>query len=154
VRAAALLVLVTLSALVLVPAALGYERYVIGGGSMGGALPRGSIAYEQRVPTAELRPGDVITYTPPGHATRVTHRIASVRGQVLRTRGDANAALDPWTFRLTGSEQAVVRFHVPVAGYAFAALGIRWVRMLVIGLPALLVAASVLRRPAREPAAA
>jgi signal peptidase len=145
---------VALSALVLVPTALGYERYVIPGGSMGGALPRGSIAYEQRVPTADLRPGDVITYTPPGHATRVTHRIASIRDGVMRTRGDANAALDPWTFRLSGSQQAIVRIHLPLAGYAFAALGIRWVRMLAIGLPALLVAASVLRRSAREPAAA
>jgi signal peptidase I len=154
VRAAALIVLVALSALVLVPTALGYERYVIGGGSMGDSLPRGSIAYEQRVPTADLRPGDVITYTPPGHTSRVTHRIASIRDGVLRTRGDANAALDPWTFRLRARDQAVVRFHVPLAGYAFAALGIRWVRMLVIGLPALLVAASALGRPSREPATA
>jgi signal peptidase len=154
VRAAALIVLLALSALVLVPAALGYERYVISGGSMGGALPRGSIAYEQRVPTASLRPGDVITYTPPGHASRVTHRIASIHDGVLHTRGDANATPDPWMFRLSGREQAVVRFHVPLAGYAFAALGIRWVRMLAIGLPALLVALSVMRRPEREPAAA
>ena len=29
-------------------------------------------------------------------------------------------------------------------GYAFGALGIRWVRMLLIGLPALLVALTVL----------
>jgi signal peptidase len=147
-------VLVALSALVLVPAALGYERYVISGGSMGGALPRGSIAYEERVPTVDLRPGDVITYTPPGHASRVTHRVVSIRDGVLRTRGDANTAPDPWTFRLSGREQAVVRFQVPLAGYAFAALGIRWVRMLAIGLPALLVASSVMRRPEREPAAA
>jgi signal peptidase len=148
VRPLALTALTLLSALVLVPAALGYERYVIGGGSMGGSLPRGSIAYERRVPVEALRVGDVITYTPPGHASRVTHRVASIDGGVLRTRGDANAALDPWRFRLTGSEQAVVRFHLPLAGFALAALAIRPVRMLAIGLPALLLAGSALRRRA------
>jgi signal peptidase I len=154
VRTAALLLLVALSALVLVPAALGYERYVITGGSMGRSLPRGSIAFERRVPVSALRVGDVITYTPPGRQERVTHRVVAIGGGALRTRGDANAATDPWRFRLSGAQQAVVRFHVPVAGFALAALAIRWVRMLVIGGPALLVAAAVLRRPAAavEPA--
>jgi signal peptidase I len=154
VRTAALTLLAVLAALMLVPAALGYERYVIGGGSMGSTVPRGSIAYEQRVPVGALRVGDVITYTPPGRADRVTHRIVSIApGGVLRTKGDANAAPDPWTFTLPAREQAVVRFHVPFAGYAFIALGVRWVRMLVIGLPALLVALVVLRDGRREPLA-
>ena len=150
-----LILLAALAALMLVPAGLGYERYVIGGGSMGSAVPRGSIAYEERVPVGALRVGDVITYTPPRHAERVTHRIVSIApGGVMRTKGDANPAPDPWTFTLPGREQAVVRFHVPVAGYAFAALGLRWVRMLVIGLPALLVAIVVMRDALREPVAA
>lgn len=154
-RAAALTLLAGLAALMLVPAALGYERYVIGGGSMGGSVPRGSIAYEERVPVGALRVGDVITYTPPGHAGPVTHRVVSIRpGGVLRTKGDANAAPDPWTFTLPAREQAVLRFHVPLAGYAFIALGIRWLRMLAIGVPALLVAIVVLRDARREPVVA
>ena len=151
-RAAATCLLAVLAALMILPAALGYERYVIGGGSMGGAVPRGSIAYEERVPVGALRVGDVITYTPPGRGDHVTHRIVSIApGGVLRTKGDANSAPDPWTFTLPAREQAVLRFHIPVAGYAFVALGIRWVRMLVIGLPALLVALVVLRDARREP---
>ncbi len=154
-RAVALTLLAVLGALMLVPAALGYERYVIGGGSMGSAVPRGSIAYEERVPVAALRVGDVITYRPPGRADRVTHRIVWIGpARQMRTKGDANSAPDPWTFTLRGQEQAVLRFHVPVVGYAFAALGVRWVRMLVIGLPALLVAIVVLRDVRREPVAA
>jgi len=156
VRTLAVTALVAVAALMLVPALLGYERYVITGGSMGGSLPRGSIAYEERVPVTDLRPGDVITYTPPGHGGRVTHRIASIgaRGGV-RTKGDANAARDPWRGRLSGSEQAVVRFHVPLVGYAFGARGIRRVRMLVIGGPALAVAVAALagiRRREPKPA--
>jgi signal peptidase len=152
VRAAALTLLAALAALMLVPAALGYERYVIGGGSMGSAVPRGSIAYEERVPVGALRVGDVITYMPPGRAERVTHRIVAIApGGALRTKGDANSTPDPWTFTLPAREQAVLRFHVPLAGYAFAALGVRWLRMLAIGLPALLVAFAVLREARREP---
>lgn len=151
-RLTALLLLVALAALMLVPALLGYDRYVITGGSMGGALPRGSIAYEKRVAVGGLRVGDVITYTPPGHGARVTHRIVSIgRDGQMRTKGDVNRVADPWgRFRLTGADQGVVRFHVPLAGYAYAALGIRWVRILVIGVPALLVALAALHGARRE----
>ena len=48
--------------------------------------------------------------------------------------------------RLTASKQARVAFHVPFAGYAYAALAVRAVRMLVIGLPALLIAIGALGR--------
>jgi signal peptidase I len=142
-----LIVLVVLGALMLVPAALGLKRYVIEGGSMAGSVPRGSIAYERAVPVERLRVGEVITYVHDGE--RVTHRIvwAGRRhdGQrVFRTKGDANATPDPWRSVLPGGEQPVVRFHVPIAGYALAALSIRGVRMVVIGLPALVIAVATL----------
>ena len=100
--------------------------------------------------------GDVITYTHAG--ARITHRIAwtgrdpSGR-RLFRTRGDANGAPDPWRFTLPRRTQPVVRFHVPLAGYLVAALSVRAVRMVAIGLPALAVAILVLAgawRPPRE----
>lgn len=128
----------------LLPPLFGYERYVIEGGSMGGALPRGSIAFERVVATADLRPGDVITYRPP-HASRpVTHRLTRADKGIFRTRGDANAAPDPWTFTLPQRRQARLAFHVPLAGYAIAALEIRAVRMALIGVPALAIAVAAL----------
>jgi signal peptidase len=139
--------LLAIAALMLAPSLLGYERYVITGGSMGSAVPRGSIAYERVVPAARIRVGDTITYRPPGAVAGrlVTHRVVWIgrdpRGRrLLRTRGDANPARDPWTFWLSGRTQARVAFHVPLAGYALAALSLRWVRMLVIGVPALVIA--------------
>ena len=86
----------------------GYERYVITGGSMGQTIEKGSILWSKPIPTADLKVGDVITYTPPrdaGPEGMVTHRIAWVGrdrdGQrVYRTKGDANATVDPWRFRL------------------------------------------------------
>jgi signal peptidase I len=154
----ALAAALVLAMAMLIPAALGYDRYVITGGSMAGTYDRGSVIFAEEVPTAELRVGDVITYAPPpdGHTDGLlTHRIVSIRKHgrgppVLRTRGDANPSADPWRFRPQGPVQARAAFHVPYLGYALAALSIREVRMLVIGLPALLIALALLARLWRE----
>lgn len=143
--AAALLLALT----VLVPALLGYQRYVITSGSMSGTYDRGSLVFDRVVPAADLRVGDVITFRPPGHAGLVTHRIASlqtVRGhRTFTTKGDANRAADSWgPIALGTSGQARVAFHIPYLGYGIAALSERLVRMLLIGLPALLIAIATL----------
>jgi signal peptidase len=155
--AALLLACLAPAALMLVPALLGYERYVITGDSMSGAYDRGSILYSREVPVEQLAVGDVITYEPPPKAGTdglVTHRIVSIQRahgeRVFRTGGDANAEPDPWRFSLEEPTQARASFAVPLAGYAFAALGIREVRMLVIGLPALGIAVLLLVRLWRE----
>lgn len=154
----------TLAALMLLPGLFGYQRYVITSGSMTGSYDRGSVVVDDVVPVADLRVGDVITYTPPagsGPDGMITHRIASIEADQLgrplfRTKGDANPSVDPWTFTLDQPTQARVSFHVPYVGYLFAALGFRWVRFLVIGLPALLIAVATigrLRQEARQAAA-
>src|SRR5918994_5872947 len=105
--------------LLVLPAALGWQRYVITSGSMTGSYDRGSVVFDEVVPVSELRVGDVITYTPPpgaGPSGKITHRIESIGsdqlGQPLfRTKGDANEAADPWTFTLDEPTQARVAFH-------------------------------------------
>jgi signal peptidase I len=134
---------------VLVPALLGYQRYVITSGSMTGTYDRGSLVFDRVVPTASLRAGDVITFRPPGHAGLVTHRIASVRSaggqRVFTTKGDANRAADAWgAIALHEARQARVAFHLPYLGYGLATLSERRVRMVVIGVPALLIALAAL----------
>ena len=127
----------------IVPAALGFQRYVITGSSMGGSLGVGAIAFEEVVPVNDLRVGDVITYQPPadsGIDHLVTHRIVNIRGDVYRTQGDANPDIDPWTFQLTSTSQSRVTFAVPYVGYVFIALQDRVLRMLLIGLPASVIA--------------
>lgn len=144
-----LAVAMVLALAVLVPALLGFQRYVITSGSMTGTYDRGSLVFDRVVPTASLRAGDVITFRPPGHAGLVTHRIhtlTTVDGKrVLTTKGDANRVPDVWgAIALGHARQARVAFHVPYVGYGIAALSERRVRMLVIGLPALLIALSAL----------
>jgi signal peptidase I len=155
----ALLVLALgLAGMMIVPGLFGLERYVITGGSMTGSIARGSVVFDEVVPVQRLGVGDVITYTPPASAPvtgKVTHRIAWIgRGKdgfpAFRTKGDANAKPDPWTFELRRPTQARVAFHVPYVGYVLSALSIPWVRILAIGIPALLIAVSLLAGMWRE----
>ena len=137
----------------IMPTFLGYERYVITGGSMGGSIAKGSVVLAAPVPVAELEVGDVITYLPPadsGMHDLVTHRIvATGAGQggerVFRTQGDANPDPDPWRFTLRAGAQPVVRHSVPHVGHVLVALADARVRTVVIGLPAALVALVALR---------
>ncbi|MDC5699392.1 signal peptidase I [Intrasporangium calvum] len=144
-----LLGLVTLAGLAyLAPGVLGYERYVITGGSMSGTFEKGALVLERVVPVEDLVVGDIITYVPPassGVTTLVTHRITEIStsdtgSRVLRTKGDANADVDPWSFSLTAPTQPVVEVAVPHVGWALIALADRQWRMFAVGVPAGLVA--------------
>lgn len=111
---------------------------------MAGSYGKGTLVLDEVVPVDALRVGDVITYRPPAGDHLLTHRIVRIGrdadGRVFRTKGDANAVADPWSFRLDRPTQARVRVGIPYAGYALAALARRDVRLAVIGLPALLIA--------------
>jgi signal peptidase len=147
-----LFALLLLAVAYVLPSLLGYQRYIITGGSMQGTYDKGSVVFEKVVPTAQLRVGDVITYIPPassGVTNLVTHRIVAAdrgaKGIVYKTKGDANPSIDPWTFTLDRPEQAVVDFHVPYVGWVLLYLADPSHRKLLIGVPAGLVAlASIL----------
>jgi signal peptidase I len=153
---------VLLGALMVLPALAGIQRYVIVSGSMTGTYDRGSVVFDQVVPVSALKVGDVITYNPPGDSGidhLVTHRIAKITtdssgGRVFRTRGDANPVADPWTFTLSDPKQARAIAGIPYVGVIIAALSDRHVRMLVVGLPALLIALSSLAALWRDSAPA
>lgn len=135
------------------PTAKGYQHFVITGQSMTGSIDRGSLAFGKPVPTATLRTGDVITFTPPGQwrsTGLVTHRIVSISRdgegrRLFRTRGDHNRVTDPWQFVITAPTQTRYAFHIPYVGYLLGALANGWIRLLVCGIPALLLAVSLLR---------
>jgi signal peptidase len=130
------------------PALAGYTRYVILTGSMTGTYNRGSIVYDKPVPTASLRVGDVITYTPPPgftHQARESHRIWFIHQgpdgeRIFKTKGDANKHPDVWTFELNRSTQEEVKFHVPEIGFLFLLLSIREFRIAIVGVPVLIIA--------------
>jgi signal peptidase len=153
----ALLLLATVAALAVTfaPGLLGYQRYVLVGGSMEPTIHRGSIVFDDLVRVRELRAGDVITYKPPGARQAVTHRIISAKRQktgspIFRTQGDANAAADMRPFKLNQATQARFRFSIPYLGWAFILLGTPHARFFLLALPALLIAFTMLGKLWRE----
>jgi signal peptidase I len=136
-----------IAGLMLIPTLLGYDRYVIVSGSMEPAIGTGSVVYDQPVPVEDLAVGDVVTFVPPTEYHQedpVTHRIhkisRSAKGaREFRTKGDANEDVDPWTIVFDGPEQARVEHHVEKVGYVYIALSNRWVQLLFIGVPAMVL---------------
>jgi signal peptidase I len=134
--------------LILVPAMFGLQRFVINGSSMTGTIDRGSVIYAKLTPVDRLRVGDIVTFVPPGETSPVTHRIVSIKllqgERVFRTKGDFNPVADPWRITFPQALEPRCVFHVPLAGYPLAVLAVRPVRFVLIGLPAILIAASLL----------
>ncbi len=153
----AMLALLLLAVAYVLPSLMGYQRYIITGGPMTGTYDKGSVVFEKVVPSKDVKVGDVITYLPPassGVSNLVTHRVVSaepgVHGTVYRTRGDANPSTDPWTFTLDAAEQPVVAFHVPYVGWALLYLADPHHRMLLVGIPAGLIALLSIREAFRN----
>jgi signal peptidase len=144
-------------AVTFLPSLWGYERYVLVGSSMEPNIHKGSLIFDEIVPVSELRRGDVITYVPPGRTQPVTHRIISVKhpkqlhGRPLfRTQGDNVAKPDMRAFTLDKPTQARYSFAVPYLGWLYVALGTPQLRLILLVVPALLIALAMVARLWRE----
>ena len=129
---------------------LGYRTSTMLTGSMEPGISPGDVVVTTAKPTSEVEVGDVLTYHIPVEDHRVeTHRVVEVLhhrdGSVaIRTQGDNNDDVDPWTATLQGDEVWEMRAVVPKLGSAIRVLrspavqhGIFWVAfggMLLLGL--------------------
>jgi len=86
-------------------------------GSMRPTVSPGDLAVTEGVPTSSLRVGDVIVFMPPDGSKPVLHRIASLEGDVITTKGDANTVADPWRVTLAGATHYRMVFVVPFVGW-------------------------------------
>ncbi|MHB8334148.1 MAG: signal peptidase I [Acidimicrobiales bacterium] len=99
-----------------------YQIRPVLSGSMRPTLPLGGVVVTQRVPLSALRTGDIAVFHPPGYATidyvhRITWLKHTTKGDLIRTKGDANLYPDPWTLRVKGNVAYVARFSLPLLGY-------------------------------------
>jgi signal peptidase len=111
-------------------------------GSMAPAIESGDVAVVTPVPVSRVRPGHVLTFQAPTEDHRVlTHRVVEVLtapdGAVsIRTKGDANAAADPWVARPEEPTVWRVRAVVPGLGDLIRTLRQPVVRrVLIVGVP-------------------
>jgi len=128
----------------------GFKPVAVYSGSMRPTLGIGSLAVDRVVDARNVRVGDVITFNDPTIVGRlVTHRVAQIvptkHGLVYRTKGDANAARDPWAIRLN-NQVGRVAFDVPLAGYVLYYAHTREIRSALICIAAAFLLFGALRR--------
>jgi len=133
-----------LAALAIGPRTGRYRMQTILSGSMGPKLPVGSLAISTPERLDRVRACQIITFQAPVGNWVVTHRVIEVVSggphPRVRTKGDANAAIDPWVTQLERGPVWRVRLVVPRLGSAVRALRMRWVHIgTVLVAPMLLV---------------
>ena len=126
-------------------------------GSMAPTYPAGSVLLLKKVDAAHaIRVNDVITVTR-GNGLPVTHRVVQVvslpTSTAYRTQGDANASADA-ELALPGSVMGRIQGRLPTVLEGALWLHGRWQRLLLFGLPLVVIAMGewrVLRRHALRP---
>jgi signal peptidase I len=127
------------------PHLFGYRTMTMLTGSMAPQINPGDVTVVTPLPSAQVRPGMIISYHIPVQDHRVvTHRVIAVTpgpngSTTVQTKGDANNGKDPWTATLQGNTAYQVRGVVPALGTT-----IRFLRTplvgdaLLYGVPAIL----------------
>jgi len=70
---------------------------VVVSGSMSPTFERGDLVLMQSLNKDEIEVGDIILFDPRDSLTPYTHRVVSIAGGKIRTKGDAGGIADPWT---------------------------------------------------------
>lgn len=141
-----LLAALAMVAVATVPGLFGYHTYAIDGASMEPTLSVGDVAVSKLARPDSLEVGDVIVRRDTQGGQPVLHRIVEVvevDGQLaFITQGDQNNAPDVQPVILSGSGEQVL-YTVPYAGYVLSFAKSWQGRLLLIGLPFVLLVAAL-----------
>ncbi|MCH8864805.1 MAG: signal peptidase I [Chloroflexi bacterium] len=112
----------------------GYELLLVRSESMKPAIYMGDLIITGPINgpiNGEIKEGTVITYE--RDKKLITHRVLSVEGQTLTTKGDAVEDPDPWSVSLS-SVRSVYLFKIPFVGYltSFVQTKMGWFIMIII----------------------
>lgn len=143
-RALSVLSLLLLCFLALGPRSGLYRPVTVLSNSMQPTFSRGDLVVATPEPIASLKVGQVVSFQIPVGDHRVeSHRIVEIFNPgvapVVRTKGDASEAADPWNAQLTGDTAWVVSATVPELGHL-----ILWMRDPRIRLAALFLSPALL----------
>jgi signal peptidase I len=129
---------------VVAPSIFGGRSLTVMSGSMEPALGVGDVVINGRVTPADVRVGDIVTFSDPeGTGKLLTHRVRRVRiadgtAHVV-TKGDNSNAVERWDMPAEGS-LGRVEFRVPLLGFLVFWLHGPLARISLIVIPALLLA--------------
>ena len=123
----------------------GHQTIIVGGSSMEPTIGLGSAIVLTPITAPELAVGEVVSLHAGEKDALFTHRIIEVLdladGRWIRTKGDANANPDP-TLIAASAVVGRVDVAVPYAGYLLALMAIPSGIAFLVGLAALLLAAT------------
>jgi signal peptidase len=137
------------------PQIVGGRALTVMSGSMSPAIETGDIIVTRGISPLDARIGDVVTFRDPESQSRLlTHRVTDIRyreGTVaVTTKGDANTKRERWVISEEGRIGRVV-LRLPKLGYLVARAGTPSGRILLLMVPALLLAFLGLKRIWSEP---
>ena len=136
-----LVIVVLLVGFMFIGPIFGWETHPILSGSMEPALKVGEVILTKPVKLEEIEIGDIITFRT-GEQT-VTHRVVNIieidEKPYFQTKGDANEEPDSNLVSSEGEEIRKVVFHILYLGFAAQFMKNKWVFLLLIGIPALIL---------------
>jgi signal peptidase len=98
-------------------------------------------------PAGGVKTGDIVTYE--SDDVLITHRVLSIEGDTLITKGDANEDPDPGRVQLSQVKSSYL-FKIPYAGYFLSFMQTRLGWFLVIILPAMVLVALIIKDIIKE----
>lgn len=112
----------------------GYDLYLVRSESMTPAIHMGDLIINGPIGgpiNGQIEEGAVITYEQ--DKKLITHRVLSVEGRTLTTKGDAVEDPDPWSVAMS-SVRSVYLFKIPFVGYltSFVQTKMGWFIMIII----------------------
>lgn len=118
--------------------------------SMSPTLDAGSVAITRQISTEDLSIGDVVILPlPDSDGQRYLHRLIDVQhvgnATHVRTKGDQNPLVDPWTLQVTSSTAPVAIGSIPYLGWTTNVLRGTLVRLLFAGFVMILVVIGMIR---------
>ena len=64
--------------------------------------------------SGDVSPGEIITFE--HNEQLVTHRMVSIEGDAIQTKGDAQEEIDPWMVSRSFDVKGIYIFHIPYMG--------------------------------------
>ena len=124
-----------------------YDLYIVRSGSMEPAINVGDMVLAGPVGTGGIKPGVIISYE--AGKNLITHRVLSIDGNTLITKGDANKEQDPNPVRLSQVQSRYI-FRIPYVGYVAGFLRTRPGWLLSIVLPSIVLVGFIVKDIIKE----
>lgn len=148
VRTVSLILGLIVAALVFVFFSPDYNLYIVRSGSMEPAINTGDVVITGPAGTfGSIKPGGIVTYELGKEL--ITHRVVSIDGNTLITKGDANEDPDSSPVQLSQVKGSYL-FKIPYVGYFTSFLRTRLGRFLVIILPSIVLAGFIVKDIVKE----